>query len=150
MSSPHVEQITDDDTLIAVILRRTFRQPGTHFFTPGDLSQQLGYLNLPAGQVIAPHTHAVSPRTVTRTQEVLVLLAGRLRVDFYATKQTYLESRVLEPHDAVLLVAGGHGFEVLTPVEMLEIKLGPYQGPSERVRFTAAPSETIRISGDAE
>lgn len=85
---------------------------------------------------------------MTRTQEVLVLLAGRLRVDFYAPEQTYLESRVLERHDAVLLVAGGHGFEVLTAVEMLEIKLGPYQGPSERVRFTAAPSETIRIPGE--
>lgn len=142
-----IEHVRHEATLLAVILRHQFREPGTHFFTPDDLAQQLGYLNLPVGQVIPPHTHATTPRTFVRTQEALVILRGRLRVDFYTAEHLYLESRVLDPHDTVLLVAGGHGFEVLEALEMLEIKLGPYLGPEERVRFAAADPGAIRIYG---
>lgn len=144
-ASEFVEQITYEGILLAVILRHQFQLPGTHFFTPDDLAQQLGYLNLPSGQVIAPHTHATAPRTVTRTQEALVIFQGLLRVDFYTPDHQYLESRILEPHDTVLLVAGGHGFEVLEAVQMLEIKLGPYLGQEERVRFAAAAPGAIKI-----
>ncbi len=142
-----IEQISHEGTLLAVILRHHFRLPGTHFFTPDDLAQQLGYLNLPQGQVIEPHTHATIPRTVVRTQEALVILRGRLRVDLYTKDHLYLESRILEAHDTLLLVSGGHGFEVLEAVEMLEIKLGPYLGQEERVRFAAAQSGEIQIRG---
>jgi len=54
---------------------------------------------------------------VVRTQEALVILRGRLRVDLYSKDCSYLESRILEAHDTVLLVAGGHGFKVLDAVE---------------------------------
>jgi mannose-6-phosphate isomerase-like protein (cupin superfamily) len=144
-----VEQISHEGTLLAVVLRHQFREPGTHFFTPDDLSQQLGFLNLPEGQVIEPHTHAEAPRTVVRTQEALVILRGRLRVDLYSKDCSYLESRILEAHDTVLLVAGGHGFKVLDAVEMLEIKLGPYLGQAERVRFAAVAAGEIKVRGAA-
>ena len=144
-----VEQISHEGVLLAVILRHQFREPGTHFFTPDELSQQLGFLSLPEGQLIEPHTHAEAPRTVVRTQEALVILRGRLRVDLYTSGRTYLESRILEAHDTVLLVAGGHGFKVLDAVEMLEIKLGPYLGPEERVRFAAAAASDIKVRGAA-
>jgi len=39
-----------------------------------------------------------------------------------------LESHVLSQHDVILLIKGGHGFEVLEEIEMFEIKQGPYVG----------------------
>jgi hypothetical protein len=41
-----LEVISDEDSLLAIILRRNFKELGVHFFTPGDFSQQLGYMNL--------------------------------------------------------------------------------------------------------
>ena len=43
-------------------------------------------------------------------------------------EHNYLESRVLEGGDTILLAGGGHGFEVLEDLAMIEVKQGPYAG----------------------
>jgi mannose-6-phosphate isomerase-like protein (cupin superfamily) len=123
------------DKILALILRSTYRSNGIDFFTPGDFSQQLGYMNRPEGYVIPPHVHNPVPREVQYTKEVLFIKSGRVRVDFYDDNQTYLESRVLEAGDVILLAYGGHGFEMLEPTEMIEVKQGPYAGDQDKIRF---------------
>jgi mannose-6-phosphate isomerase-like protein (cupin superfamily) len=145
MSTPLVEAIEHDGVLFAIILRRDFRLPGTHFFSPPELSQQLGYMRLPQGQQIAPHVHNPVPRQVVYTQEVLIIREGRLRVDFYDEERRYLESRELAPWDVVMLIRGGHGFEVLEDLEMLEVKQGPYLGDDDKTRFEAPDPRLPRV-----
>jgi mannose-6-phosphate isomerase-like protein (cupin superfamily) len=118
-----------------VIVRRDFAQPGVHFFTPNDFSQQLGVMCHPAGKVIDAHVHKPVRRTVAYTQETLFIRRGRLRVDFFSDDQAYLESRELTDGDVILLIRGGHGFEVLEAVEMIEVKQGPYAGDEDKTRF---------------
>lgn len=130
-----IERILHNEELLAVIIRRDFCKPGVHFFTPDDFSQQLAYMNHPAGKVIDPHVHNPVPREVHFTQEVLLLKRGRLRVDFFDQSQNYLESRTLEAGDVILLAAGGHGFEALEEIEMIEVKQGPYAGELDKTRF---------------
>jgi len=132
-----VEEIRDGEALIAIIVYRTFVESGIHFFTPGDLSQQLAYMNHPSGKTIEAHVHNPIPREVTYTQEVLFIRSGRLRADFYSAEKTYLESRELGAGDVILLVSGGHGFEVLENLEMFEVKQGPYVGDADKTRFSA-------------
>jgi mannose-6-phosphate isomerase-like protein (cupin superfamily) len=74
-------------------------------------------------------------RSVAYTQETLFIKKGKMRVDFYNDDQTYLESRELGPGDVILLIRGGHGFEVLEDLEMIEVKQGPYAGDQDKVRF---------------
>jgi mannose-6-phosphate isomerase-like protein (cupin superfamily) len=74
-------------------------------------------------------------RSVAYTQETLFIKKGKLRVDFYNDDQAYLESRELVAGDVVLLICGGHGFEVLEDLEMIEVKQGPYAGDQDKVRF---------------
>jgi hypothetical protein len=62
------------------IVRRDFQEPGVHFFTPADYSQQLGYMRHPARHVIEAHVHNPVPRAVHLTREALFLRRGRLRV----------------------------------------------------------------------
>lgn len=130
------EQIIDNCDILAIIIRNNFTKPGIHFFTPNDFSQQLAFMNHPFGKVIQPHVHNPVPREVRYTQEVLILKKGLLRVDFYNQQQKYLESRTLEPGDIILLAAGGHGFEALEEIEMVEVKQGPYSGDMDKTRFT--------------
>ena len=131
-----VEQITHNSCLLAIIISANFSQAGVHFFTPDSLSQQLAYMRHPVGKLIPPHVHNQVKREVYYTQEVLVIKKGKLRVDFYSEQQQYLESRVLVEGDVILLVMGGHGFEVLEEVEMIEVKQGPYVGEQDKTRFT--------------
>ena len=140
-----IETLKSGDQLLAVIVSAKFREHGIHFFTPNDLSQQLAYMRHPAGKVIDPHVHNPVSRNVHYTQEVLVIKKGKLRVDFYDDNQTYLESRVLEEGDVILLSTGGHGFEVLEEVEMIEVKQGPYAGDQDKTRFIGVDADRILI-----
>ncbi len=140
-----IEKITDHNQLLALIVPKKFDQPGIHFFTPNELSQQLAHMRHPVGKVIEPHVHNPVLRKVQYTQEVLFIKRGKLRVDFYNDQQQYLESRVLEAGDVILLVTGGHGFEVLEEIEMLEVKQGPYVGEQDKTRFSGITSEQTKI-----
>jgi mannose-6-phosphate isomerase-like protein (cupin superfamily) len=146
--APHrrepIEQIIDGNQLLAIVISRNFDRPGTHFFTPSDLSQQLGYMRHPTGKVIDPHIHKPVTREVQYTQEVLLIKRGKLRVDFYNDRQQYIESRILEAGDVILLATGGHGFE---EIEMIEIKQGPYVGEDDRTRFVGIAAEQAHIKG---
>lgn len=130
-----IEHITHTGELLAIIVRSGFSEPGISFFTPNDLSQQLAYMRHPAGKLIQPHVHNPVPRQVHYTQEVLFIRRGVLRVDFYDNGQNYLESRILRAGDTILLTTGGHGFEMIEEVEMIEVKQGPYAGDSDKTRF---------------
>jgi hypothetical protein len=140
-----VEYIRHNGVLMAVIVAGSFSEPGIHFFTPHEFSQQLAFMRHPAGKVIPPHVHTPAPRTVEYTQEVLVIKRGRLRVDFYDEGRRYLESRVLRGGDVILLAVGGHGFEVLEEIEMIEVKQGPYAGDQDKQRFTAILADPVNV-----
>ncbi len=140
-----VQQITYENQVLALIISSDFSKPGIHFFTPNNFSQQLAYMNHPTGKVIQPHVHNPIRREVLYTQEVLLIKRGKLRVDFYNQQQQYLESRVLEAGDIILLIEGGHGFEVLEELEMIEIKQGPFVGEMDKTRFVGVSSDQITI-----
>lgn len=136
-----IETIRHGDRIIAMIIRSDHHGSGAEFITPEHFSQQVAYMNRPEGYRIAPHIHREAPRRITRTQEVLVIRRGRVKVDYYSEDQAYLSSSVVESGDVLLLASGGHGFTMLEPTEMIEIKQGPYAGDRDKVRFS--PTETM-------
>ena len=146
-----IDRISDGDELLALLLRgSTPAEPGVTFFTPPEFSQQLGVIRQPSGHVIEPHLHNPILREVKVTQEVLILRKGRLRVDFYRRDRSYVESRILEAGDVILLCSGGHGFEVLEEVELIEVKQGPYIADRDKVRFSPAEEELLTLRSPAD
>ena len=141
-----ITEIRHQGELLALVLSNRFNEPGIHFFTPSDFSQQLAYMRHPAGKIIAPHVHNPMPREVRSTLEVLFIKRGRLRVDFYDAERNYLESRELTAGDVILLATGGHGFEVLEELEMIEVKQGPYTGEMDKTRFVGIKAEQVRLT----
>ena len=130
-----IEEIKHKQKIIAIIIRSNYSKEGVSFFTPNDFSQQLAFMKHPVGKIIEPHVHNKVERNVFFTQEVLFIKKGQLRVDFYDDEKKYLESRVLNSGDVILLASGGHGFEVLQDLEMFEVKQGPYAGDKDKTRF---------------
>lgn len=138
-----LEKLEYNGQLLGLIIRTEFKKDGIAFFTPDDFSQQLGYMNRPKDYVIPPHVHNVVERKVDLTQEVLFVKSGKVRVDFYDQEQNYLESRILVKGDIVLLAHGGHGFKMLEPTEMVEVKQGPYCGEMDKVRFESVQDSDV-------
>ena len=133
-----IHTITHKGKTYAIIVSHRFNKTGVHFFTPNDYSQQLGYINHPKGHKIEPHYHNSVVRQFEFTQEVLFLKKGRLKISFFDDAQCEFESQVLEAGDALLLICGGHGFEVLEEIEMFEVKQGPYVDGKDITRFKPA------------
>ncbi|TWU16973.1 hypothetical protein [Allorhodopirellula heiligendammensis] len=142
-----IETIKHLDQTIGIIIRSNFHKEGIEFFTPDMFSQQLGYMNRPAGYTIEPHVHNPVERAVVWTQEVLFIKSGKVRVDFFTDGRHYLESRVIITGDVILLAAGGHGFEMLEPTEMIEVKQGPYCGDQDKTRFEPIAANKIKLNG---
>ncbi len=133
--SKGLTRIEKGGEIYAILLRREYDQPGPSFFTPGEFSQQLGMLVHPKGKEVKRHRHRLVRREIFRTQEVLVLLEGRVRVTICTDEGETIKAFFLRPGDAVLLARGGHSVKVLEPSKMIEVKQGPYAGADDKEFF---------------
>jgi mannose-6-phosphate isomerase-like protein (cupin superfamily) len=145
-----IERVVSAGRELAIIIRSSYRSDGITFFTPAEYSQQLGYMRRPAGYTIQPHVHNAVPREVTHTKEVLFIRSGRVEVYFFTDEKEFLETRILEAGDVILLAFGGHGFRILEDAEIIEVKQGPYCAEADKTRFDgipAAPAPGARAPG---
>ena len=138
-----IECIEKRDKLLAMIIRNNYTCAGVDFITPDEYSQQVAYMHHQTGKVINAHVHNPVHRSIVMTQEVLFIKKGKLRVDFYNDNEQYIESRMLEAGDVILLISGGHGFTVIEEVEMIEVKQGPYSGDKDKRRFTGIGDDEV-------
>jgi len=104
---------------------------GVDFHTPAGITQQVATMYRKAGTVVGAHYHKPVLRQVRYTQEVLIVLFGRMRVDFYDGEGTKVTSRIITPYNICLLCGGGHGVEFLEDTELIEVKQGPYSGSGD-------------------
>ena len=130
-----MEKVIHNGIIIAIIIRASYEQDGITFFTPEDFSQQLAYMKREKNYKIAPHIHNHLKRSVFFTQETLFIKSGRVKIDLYDNHKKYLESKILEKGDVILLASGGHGLEMLEQTEMIEVKQGPYLGEQDKSHF---------------
>jgi hypothetical protein len=132
---------------LALIVFAGFSSLETVFLTPDTFGQQIAYMNRPKGEVIQAHIHEPISRTLIGTQEVLYIRKGRIRVDFYESDRIYVSSMILGAGDLMLLNTGGHGFEVLEDIDMIEIKQGPFVEGRDKTRFDPEPHDIRLIDG---
>lgn len=99
---------------------------GTRFFTSENDLIQIGILHRKKDTLIKPHFHRPSsPEKVS--QEILILLDGKVQVTVYDTNENELMSRILYPGEIYLNYKAGHSFLFLEDSRFLEIKQGPYR-----------------------
>ena len=141
-----IEKIINNKKLLALIVRGKYRnKKGITFFTPNNSTQQFGYMKHKKKHIIKPHLHKKRVTKISHTTEVILILKGKLRVDFYNSSKKYLLSKVIKEKDIIMLVHGGHGFKVLNDVEMLEIKQGPYSLIKDKIKFEKIDEKKIKI-----
>ena len=141
-----IEKIKYKNKLYALIVRETFRRKkGVNFFTPNNHNLQFGYMKHKKNHFIKPHRHIKRSSKVFYTSEVIHILKGKLRVDFYNEKQKYLFSKIIKANDIIILIKGSHGFKTIEPIEMLEVKQGPFQKNNDKINFKKVEEREIKI-----
>ena len=140
-----IEKVLYKNKLFALIVRRQFRKKsGINFFTSKESTQQFGFMKHKKNHIIKPHKHNKRLTKILRTTEVILLLKGTLRVDFYNDKNKYLFSKIINDGDIIMLIHGGHGFEILKNAEMIEVKQGPYLA-SDKIKFKTVDEKKIKF-----
>tara|TARA_B100001123_G_C15256991_1_gene1005097 strand:+ start:1065 stop:1499 length:435 start_codon:yes stop_codon:yes gene_type:complete len=142
-----IEKIYNKKKLYALIVRSRYKnKKGVNFFTDKNATQQFGYMNHKKKHIIFPHRHNKRQSTnIEITTEVIIILNGILRVDFYTNREKYLFSKKLYSNDIIMLSNGGHGFKVLKDVKMIEVKQGPYSLLKDKVKFERVNEKNIII-----
>ena len=141
-----IENITYKKKLLALIVKGNYRKKkGISFFTRKESTQQFGYMKHKKNHIIYPHLHKKRATKTSYTTEVIILLKGSIRIDFYANAKKYLFSKIIKKNDIIMLVSGGHGFKVLKDVEMIEVKQGPYSLSKDKIKFSNTLESNIKI-----
>tara|TARA_Y100000590_G_scaffold469780_1_gene659688 strand:- start:520 stop:954 length:435 start_codon:yes stop_codon:yes gene_type:complete len=141
-----INKIIHKKKLYAIIVRNSRKnKKGVNFFTPPEATQQFGFIKHKKNHIIQPHMHKKRLTKILTTTEVIFILKGSLRVDFYNDSKKYLFSKVINKNDIIMLVNGGHGFKVLKSVEMVEVKQGPYKLDKDKVKFNFVNEKEIRL-----
>ena len=130
-----IERIEWNNRLIALILRRELEMEGVNFFTQEDNPIQLGILKHRQGARIKPHIHKNFSKTISEVQEVLHIAYGKIEAEFYDEKGEKNKSTILGEGDTILLLSGGHGFNILEDSKVIEVKQGPYRGVGDKELF---------------
>ena len=129
------EEIKHNRSIIAKLFYKGPIQPGVHFYCENESSLQVGKQWRAKDEKIKPHRHL--PVKVERKEtlkEVLYIEKGKVKITFYTDNWKEIGSRTLKAGDMVMLISGGHGFEMLEETEMIEIKQGPYDpGATQRM-----------------
>lgn len=141
-----IEKIIHKKKLFAIIVRNKYmKKKGVSFFTDKNATQQFGYMMHKKNYYIKPHRHNKRQSRILLTTEVIIILNGILRVDFYDHKEKYLKSKNLYKNDIIMLSDGGHGFKVIKDVKMIEVKQGPYSLSMDKVKFDKVDENKIKI-----
>lgn len=139
-----IEEIKYKKKILAYIIKYK-KKNGTNFLTPERLTYQIAFIKHKKNHIISPHFHLRNIRRVNITSEILIIKKGRLRIDFYIKKNKYFFSKILLKNHIIVLLSGGHGFRVLKPIEMIEIKQGPYKKEKDKILLKKIDEKNIII-----
>jgi len=123
-----IETIEYNNERLAYIIRKDIEIEEKEFFGSPDDFLQIGYMNLKKGEILKPHIHKPQNKIITENQEVLYIVSGKMKVNFYNRIPQQISEAILTDGDLIVLSAGGHGFEFLEDTKMIEVKQGPYTG----------------------
>lgn len=139
-----IQAIVDGEQTMAIVWRKRLRAKGAKFLTPQTYTLQVGLLEHPKGKVIPAHRHPNLKYNVGTTQEFLYIERGQVEATLYRNDWSIIKKIKLNAGDFILTLAGGHGFKILKPARIIEIKQGPYPGDAKAKIFLGADGKDSR------
>ena len=120
--------ITSKGERLAIYIPSSWEK-GLNFFSEEDDFLQVGVWGYEKGIKLQPHIHNEVKREAVRTQEVIFVRSGRVAATILDEEGNFTERLELGAGDTLVLLKGGHGYEILEDnTRVLEVKNGPYPG----------------------
>jgi hypothetical protein len=134
-----MEKIYDleSQSMLAIIIRNEDLTLSNNivFFTSKDEEFQFGAMHRNEGYKIDRHLHPRQQRIINRTSELLLVRGGSVRVDFYNNDRKWIASEIVKDGEFLLSFDGGHSFEFIESSMIIELKQGPYDLLTDKIRF---------------
>lgn len=124
-----------NENILALFIFGNDVSEGKKFITDDETEFQLASFLLNKDEVIEKHFHPNQNRNIKNTSEVLVLLDGSIEVTIYDDNLELIASQTINSGDTVALMSGGHGLKLLEESKFIEVKQGPYDEKTDKVRF---------------
>ena len=122
-----MKKIFRDKELAAIFHTKSDWKEGLDFLTPNETFIQVGTWWYPAGKDLKAHKHIVNERSITHTQETVVIMNGSIEIHLYDEKKSIFHREILKEGDVGIIFSGGHGYRVLEDqTKVVEIKNGPF------------------------
>lgn len=121
--------------LIAMIVNIDSSNEKKQFFTNNEDDVQFGVFSLEEKEIIENHYHPTKNRRITTTSEVLVVLEGEVEATLFDDNLDLISSHIIKKGNVLITFSGGHGLKVIKKTKLLEIKQGPYDEKTDKIRF---------------
>ena len=140
MSSPDSvihRDIIVDGVHVAQVIENSLTNKRHDFITSEEHNFQFGSFYLPEGEPIRAHQHLENHRSLRKTTEFIFVQEGVLNVSFYGSDdlKDLRETVSLGPGSAVIIFDGIHGFFAHTDCRFFEVKQGPFNGETDKIKF---------------
>lgn len=125
-----------DGILLAYKIEKELPEGLCPYSNEQDFLQVLSW-NYQGGTKLKAHRHLPSPRNIAYTQEAVVVISGRVRVEIFDLRLKLVKKILLATGECLVFLHGGHSYEILEDkTRVFEIKNGPYPGAeADRRRF---------------
>lgn len=137
MKFPNAHDIRDQGGLLLARVLFSHKWPGGILFYTEDKSPiQVASMNYNKGHHMRAHRHTIYPREAMRTNEVFIILQGRVVANVLSEQGELVEKVYLRQGDVAIFLAGGHSFDVKdNATHIIEVKNGPYFGVEQDKKF---------------
>ncbi|MBA7630127.1 hypothetical protein ES703_37637 [subsurface metagenome] len=114
---------------LAIYLPSSSWGEGLNFVSEEGDFLQVGVWGYDRGIRLQPHIHNEARREISRTQEAIFVRSGSVAATIFDEEGGFVERLELGPGDTLILLKGGHGYEILEDgTQVLEVKNGPFPG----------------------
>ena len=122
-----MQQVKLNGETVAIFHKTNEWKEGLDFLTPNETFIQAGTWWYPKGKDLRSHSHTINKRVVERTQEVVVVVSGKIRVDLYDKNKRLFHQDELAAGDMGIILNVGHGYYILEDnTRVIETKNGPF------------------------
>ena len=104
---------------------------GLSFLTNDDSFIQVGTWNYEKNKILDAHYHNYFQRNSYRTQEVVIVLEGKIKCNLFNEEGLEVHSEVINEGQMIIQYEGVHEYEILENTKVIEVKNGPYFGPDK-------------------
>ena len=122
--------------LIACIYKAKKKTQNRLDLSPTNELLQAGVIKLKNNIDLKKHLHTQIVRKTKGTQEIWIVITGKIKVTFFDTNKVKISEKTLNKGDMSILYRGGHSLKCLKKNTIIyEIKNGPYKKNKDLRRF---------------